>query len=134
MMCPMKQQDITINTTDLIPRVIRMRDAPRYVGMDRHNFTKLVRPYLVEIPIGLQGIAFDRLEIDVWIEDYMRRNGRRPIPQDMEDERCLRRETPCQDYALKGESGKLKNAVDTPKAGSYTKAREHLAALKQSNT
>jgi len=46
------------------PRLIRMRDAPAYVGMDRHNFTKLVRPYLVEIPLGVEGIALlSRLSI-----------------------------------------------------------------------
>ncbi len=48
----------------LIPRLIRLRDAPNYVGMDRNCFNATVRPYLTEIPIGVQGIAFDRLDID----------------------------------------------------------------------
>lgn len=60
----------------LIPRLIRLRDAPTYVGMDRHRFNKDVRPNLVEIPMGTQGIAFDRLDLDAWVDDYIRCSGR----------------------------------------------------------
>ena len=60
----------------LQPRLIRMRDAPDYVGIDRNKFNAEIRPYLTEIPLGSQAIAFDRLEIDAWIEDYIERNGR----------------------------------------------------------
>jgi hypothetical protein len=44
------------------PRLLRYRDAPGYLGMDRNRFNREVRPYVTEIPIGRQGIAFDRLE------------------------------------------------------------------------
>ena len=47
----------------LIPRLIRLRDAPFYLGMDRNRFNAEVRPQLTEIPIGEQGIAFDRLDL-----------------------------------------------------------------------
>lgn len=60
----------------LIPRLLRLRDAPNYVGMDRNRFNAEVRPCLTEIPIGVQGVAFDRLELDAWVEQYMQRNGR----------------------------------------------------------
>ena len=40
------------------PRIIRFRDAPFYLGMDRNRFNAEVRPYLTEVPIGKQG---DRL-------------------------------------------------------------------------
>jgi hypothetical protein len=46
----------------LLPRIIRFRDAPFYLGMDRRRFNAEVRPYLTEIPIGKQGVAFDRVE------------------------------------------------------------------------
>lgn len=42
------------------PRLLRLRDAPGYLGMDRNRFNAEVRPYVPEIPIGSQGIAFDR--------------------------------------------------------------------------
>lgn len=60
----------------LLPRVIRLRDAPFYLGMDRNRFNTEVRRYLTNIPIGERGIAFDRLELDAWVEDYVSRNGR----------------------------------------------------------
>jgi hypothetical protein len=59
-----------------LPRIIRFRDAPGYLGMDRNRFNLEVRPSLTEIPIGKQGIGFDRLELDAWVEDYKTRNGR----------------------------------------------------------
>ncbi len=58
------------------PRLIRLRDAPNYLGMDRHRFNKEVRPSLSIIPIGKQGIAFDRLDLDKWVEDYKQCNER----------------------------------------------------------
>lgn len=58
------------------PRIIRFRDAPSYLGMDRNRFNAEVRPYLTEVPIGAQGIGFDRLELDAWVDDYIARNGR----------------------------------------------------------
>ena len=71
------------NTTKqlLLRRFYRRRDAPLYLGMDRNRFDKEVRPYLREIPIGSQGIAFDRLELDAWADHYGSRNGRPPIKE-----------------------------------------------------
>jgi hypothetical protein len=60
----------------LLPRFIRLRDAPFYLGMDRNRFGAEVRPFLTTIPIGKQGVAFDRLELDAWVDDYLSRNGR----------------------------------------------------------
>jgi len=60
----------------VLPRLIRLRDAPNYLGMDPNRFNAEVRPYLVEIPIGKQGIAFDRIDLDAWVDQYKDRNGR----------------------------------------------------------
>lgn len=59
----------------ILPRVIRLRDAPRYLGMDRDRFNEDVRPFLIEVRIGIQGVAFDRLDLDAWFDDYKARNG-----------------------------------------------------------
>src|SRR5215510_7817159 len=64
------------NRCTMLPRIVRFRDAPSYVGMDRNRFNAEVRPNLTEIPIGVQGIGFDRLELDAWVDDYKSRNGR----------------------------------------------------------
>jgi hypothetical protein len=61
---------------EILPRVIRLRDAPGYLGMDKNRFNDEVRPYLTEIPIGAQGVGFDRLDLDDWLENYKDRNGR----------------------------------------------------------
>jgi hypothetical protein len=55
---------------------LRLRDAPFYLAMDRNRFNAEVRPFLNEIPIGNQGIAFDRVELDAWVDQYKSRNGR----------------------------------------------------------
>jgi len=54
---------ISTSNIVLLPRLLRLRDAPTYLGMDRNRFNVEVRPHLMEIPIGEQGIAFDRFEL-----------------------------------------------------------------------
>ena len=39
------------------PRLIRLRDAANYLGMDRNRFNKEVRPFLITLKIGQQEIA-----------------------------------------------------------------------------
>lgn len=57
------------------PRIIRIRDAPFYLGMDKNRFNTEVRPSLTEMKIGSQGIAFDRLELDAWVDDFKNKFG-----------------------------------------------------------
>src|ERR1700683_962548 len=59
----------------LVPRFIRVRDAPTYLGMDKNRFNREVRPLVPAIPIGTQGVAFDRLDLDSWADEYKSRNG-----------------------------------------------------------
>jgi hypothetical protein len=59
-----------------LPRLLRLRDAPRYLGMDRNKFNAMVRPHVTGVPLGKQALAFDRLELDAWAEEYIARNGR----------------------------------------------------------
>src|SRR3990167_4077997 len=65
-----------MTTSNLLPRLIRLKDVSNYIGMDRNRFNSLVRPNLIEIHIGTQGIAFDRLDLDAWIDQYKQRSGR----------------------------------------------------------
>lgn len=65
-----------MSNLSILPRLIRLRDAPTYLGMDRHRFNKEVRPSLTEVPMGTQGIAFDRLDLDAWVDDYIQCSGR----------------------------------------------------------
>ena len=62
-------------TAPILPRLIRLRDAAHYLGMDPNRFNAEVRPYLIAIPIGKQGIAFDRIDLDAWVDEYKASNG-----------------------------------------------------------
>src|SRR5438876_272379 len=61
----------------ILPRIIRLRDAPDYLGMNKNYFNADVRPCLTEIPIGDKGVGFDRLELDTWVA-YTKNSSGRP--------------------------------------------------------
>jgi hypothetical protein len=69
-------EDTNMSISSILPRVIRLRDAPKYLGMDKNRFNREVRPNLEAIPIGIQGIGFDRLDLDAWFDHYKKCNGR----------------------------------------------------------
>jgi len=121
------------NMQALLPRFVRLRDAPLYLGMDRNRFNTEVRHDLTTIPIGQQGIAFDRLELDAWVEDYISRNGRRPKAPKLEDDTC-QNVTECRGSAKKADSGTLKSAAALHPVDGSAKARAHLLALRQSKS
>ena len=111
---------------ELKPRVVRFRDAPAYLGMDRNRFNAEVRPFLTEVPIGTQGIGFDRLELDAWFEDYMSRNGR---PAQKGEHAWDANKSPAS-FSGPG-SGTSTNASS---GGEFAKALAQLASKKQSET
>ena len=117
----------------LLPRLIRLRDAAHYLGMDRNRFNAEVRHFLTNIPIGRQGVAFDRLELDAWVEDYVSCNGRRPKASILEDDTC-QNVTECRGSARKAAPGTSKSAADSHGEGGSGKARAHLLALRQSES
>ena len=45
-------RDTSSRGISIMPRVLRLRDAPRYLGMNRNLFNADVRPFLTEVPIG----------------------------------------------------------------------------------
>ncbi|WP_322361875.1 hypothetical protein [Pseudomonas sp. Teo4] len=55
----------------ILPRILRYRSAPGYLGMCRAEFNKTVRPFVREFPIGAQGVGFDRYELDEWADNYI---------------------------------------------------------------
>src|ERR1700732_1704953 len=71
-------QEMSMNRQAVQPRLLRLRDAPRYLGMDKNRFNREVRPWVTIIPIGRHGVAFDRVDLDAWVDEYKRRNGRPP--------------------------------------------------------
>lgn len=67
----MQINTVTTRALDILPRFISLRDAPRYLGMDKNRFKLEVRPLLLEIPISRNGVAFDRHALDAWADEYM---------------------------------------------------------------
>jgi hypothetical protein len=62
----------------LNPRFIRHKYAPDFFGMNVNLFNAEMRPYLTEIRIEKQGVAFDSIEMNVLADQYKSRNGRPP--------------------------------------------------------
>lgn len=67
---------------DILPRYIRHSKAPAYLGMCREVFDRDVRPYVIEIPVGRKGKAYDRLDLDAWATHHKSRNGKQPMHGD----------------------------------------------------
>jgi hypothetical protein len=111
-----------IERVGILSRIIRFRDAPHYLGMDRNRFNAEVRPHLTEIPIGKQGVGFDRLELDAWVDEYIARNGRPGKGVDVWDAR----ETP----ASSGEPG-IGTSTSASSGGEFAKALAQLDSKKQ---
>lgn len=116
-----------MSNEEIIPRLIRLRSAPAYLGMDKNRFREEVRPALTEIPIGKRGIAFDRLDLDAWTDDYKDRNGR-PVQRRI-----------VWDKDKKGCQGSSKGArFGTSTKGStgseFAKALERLSSKKRKGT
>lgn len=111
-----------------LPRFIRHRDAHDYLGMDKNRFAQEVRPYLIEIPIGKQGLAYDRLDLDVWADNYKRCNGR-PAK--------LKGENQWGENAHQGSTNATTSGISINKSeGSveYARARDLIRSQQQKNT
>ena len=109
-----------LSLAQLVPRVIRAKDAPRYLGMNRDLFYKQVKPYVNVIPIGSQGIGYDRLELDAWFEQYKERSGCVAMTV-VGDESC-QYVNPCQGSYFEVTPGTLTSATSTSQEGDFAKA------------
>jgi predicted DNA-binding transcriptional regulator AlpA len=66
----------------MLQKFYRRADAAGYLGMSTYTFDRQARPYLTDIPIGKQGVAFDRIEVDTWVDRHKAANGR-PAQKDV---------------------------------------------------
>ena len=113
---------------NILPRLIRLRDAPGYCGMDLNRFNAEVRPHLIEIPIGKQGIAFDRLDLDAWVDQYIDRNGRPGKAMGGKPPWDRKFHQGSENVGTRGTSGKQLEIIE------YEKARQRTISLKQRDT
>lgn len=59
----------------IAPRFIREADAPGYLCLEVEEFDIQVRPYIDAIPVGSDEIAFDRMDLDRWADEYKQRHA-----------------------------------------------------------
>jgi len=109
------------------PRILRLKDAPRYLGMDKNKFNALVRPFVPEFSYGNQSVAFDRLDLDAWVDDYKRRNGRRGKQK---GEKPPWREKTYQDSSNAARSG---TSTRSSEAAAFARALERAKSKKPKN-
>jgi predicted DNA-binding transcriptional regulator AlpA len=114
-------------STNIIPRIIRIRDAPFYLGMDKNRFNKEVRPSLTEIKIGTQGIAFDRNELDAWVDDLISRIGK-PGTKKLEKISCQK------EHRVSPKGVNFGTSTKSSKERDFTKALEQVTSKKQNAT
>jgi hypothetical protein len=105
-----------------------MRDAPGYLGMSPRTFNAVVRPYLTELPVGDGGIGWDRLDLDAWVDEHKRRNGR-PATK-LEDTPCQRRERRADSESAVKRGISRKPSADS----SFAKALERVTSRKRNVT
>jgi predicted DNA-binding transcriptional regulator AlpA len=124
--------------TSIQPRFIRFGDAPGYLGMCRDEFNKTVRPNVREFPIGKQGVAFDRHELDEWADAYItakaiekaaNQDNNRPRSERQGDTRWREKQSP--GSTRKVVSGR---SIKSSGASDFEKALALVTGKKQSNT
>ncbi len=63
-------------TPALLPRFFRLRDAPSYLGMDKIASIAMCDLLYAPSRSACKGVAFDRVDLDTWADQYKNRNGR----------------------------------------------------------
>ena len=56
----------------VVPRILRIGEAPAYLGMSRDVFDREVRPRLRIIDIGKKGKGVDRVQLDAIADEWFR--------------------------------------------------------------
>lgn len=110
----------TFYSMQLLPRVIRAKDAPAYLGMCRDVFNQSVKPKVQSFPIGKQGVGFDRLDLDEWLVQYKASNER-PAKVDIGETLWVKEED-FQDLGLEVDAGTLINGISISQEADFNKA------------
>jgi hypothetical protein len=105
----------------MTPIILRRKLAAEYCGMGVDLFDRIVRPKVHEIKIGRKsrGVAFYRLDLDHWAEEYAGAEGR-PSNQEEDDQWVRNEEVASQNGATSGGSTNGSTVVD------YEKARKQV--------
>jgi predicted DNA-binding transcriptional regulator AlpA len=106
----------------LLARLYRRAAAAKYLGMSTYTFDREARPNLTDVPIGKQGVAFDRVEMDAWVDHHIHANGR-PAKEEL-----CQSERPAS-FVEVNYGGSIKSSMESD----YRKALELVASKKRSS-
>ena len=113
---------------DIQPRVIRHKDAARYLGVNVNYFNKFIRPQLTEIVYGPQMIAFDRCELDDWFDNYKESNGRSGEAKEVKLKPCRQKNKESQVLSCEAKhGGSIKGSLEKE----FAKAVEQATMKRQ---
>src|SRR6266478_9422454 len=116
-----------------LPRFLRPPAAAAYLAMNKNSFKRLVRPWVRAVPIGKRAIAFDRLALDAWAEEYSQCNGR---PAHELEGRQWERE-PCLDStnrSVQTAASSGKSISESATMAAFARALAQATTLKRSGT
>lgn len=113
---------------NFIPRVLRAKDAPAYLGMDRNKFNKIVKPKLVSVKFGSHSVAYDRLDLDAWWEQYKSCYGQPGADISKKGNQLWPKKEVSQVYSLEKASGM---SIKLSTVNDFAKALERVTSKKQ---
>ena len=61
-----------------LKKLIRLKDAPQYLGINRHHFNTHVRPDIPYIRMGRKCIVFDTSDLDAWVAEQKKMPDENP--------------------------------------------------------
>jgi hypothetical protein len=73
------------NDEPFTPRLVRLKDAPKYLSIGKNLFNEKVRPLLTEIRITDRIVSFDIQELDLWAESQLHSASRLGSKQSCEE-------------------------------------------------
>jgi predicted DNA-binding transcriptional regulator AlpA len=123
----------------LLPRFIRAKQAPAYLGMCRAVFDAEVRPHIHEFPIGERGVGFDRQELDDWASAYVEAKSidkKRAPEQQLPRSERLKGDKSWRENRLQASPKGKASGISTKKSteNDFTKALELVTGKKRNAT
>ena len=96
------------------PRLLRPKDAAKYLAMNKNQFNNLVRPFIPHHEWGERSIAFDIQDLNNWLD--RKRTNVIPPKQSMETTSWQEEQKDSQKGAIFGTSAKRSKENDFTKA------------------
>jgi len=116
-------------------RLLRPKEAHQYVGMSRTLFVELVRPYVQEIKLGNKSIAYDRLDLDEWINQYKKAGcDLTKIESTMENRLCINTTQKPLASSKEARSGGSAKGLKERQVADFKKALGHQTMTKPNDT